>query len=180
MEVRGGIFQPTGSVMKEFYSGCCNIVSAVSGGWLHDSKLGVDLGFGFFTRGGAAKGSITGRTSQERFNLLLLPMQLDVTYRIDYGIDQPVAPYVKTGVDLIYFRESGAGSAVKGVKSGLHGAGGIMVLLDKLSDQSAERQFGINDIFFITEARYQWVDNFGGSGLNLSGYGFSAGIHMQM
>lgn len=180
IEMRGGIFQPTGGAMKQFYSGCCNVTGSITGGWLYDSKFGIDVGLGVFTKGGAARGQTTGRASQETFSLLLIPMQLEGTFRIDYGDEQPVAPYFKGGVDFIYFRESGQGTVVKGLKTGVHGGGGVMVLLNNLSDDRVDRQFGINDIFLILDGRYQWVNNFGGGGLDLSGYAFTAGIHMQL
>lgn len=165
--------------MKSFFGTCCSPTIALSGGPLIDSKLGIEVGLGMVSRQGRARGEITGRESQDGFSLLLLPVTVEVAYRIDYHADQPLAPYVKAGLDGVYFRESSAGQGRKGFKMGLHGGGGLMILLNDLAEGRLDAQYGFNDIFFVIDGRYRWANSFGKAGFNLSGWEATGGVHLQ-
>jgi hypothetical protein len=178
-EVRGGHFGATGTSMKKFFGGCCHGLGMMTVGVLIDSKLGFDVGMGIFRGTGEALGNISGLPSQETFSLLLVPMTLEATYRIDYHKGQPMAPFFKGGLDFIVFREGSAGTTTKGFKSGAHGGGGLMILLNDLADGQLDTAYGLNDLFFVVDGRYQWVNNFGGGGLDLSGWALTGGVHLQ-
>ena len=83
------------------------------------------------------------------------------------------------GFDVVYFRESVGGQVTKGYKKGLHGAAGLMVSLNKLASGGLGEDYRINDMFFIFEARYRWVNDFGGGGVDLSGWSPTGGVHIQ-
>lgn len=177
-EIRGGVYQPTGSVMKQFFSGVSPVV-AMSGGLLINSRYGIDLGIGFFKKSTTAIGVGSGTASQDSVSLLLLPMELEATYRFDYSDTQLVVPFVKAGGDAIYFRENDTGSIIQGVKYGLHSGGGLKLRLNRWMDRSLEVDEWTNDVFFVVDGRYRWVNDFGGNGLDLSGWSSTAGFHVQ-
>lgn len=179
LEWRGGIFQPTGTAMKQFFPDCCSFQTTLTGGVLIDSKYGIDLGVGFHRRTGFMRGILTSTQSQEQFSFLLLPVRLEGTYRADYLQDQTLVPYAKGGLDVLYFRENDAGRVLQGYKTGLHGGGGVMILLNALLEGGLDLEYGLNDVFFVVDGRYQWADNFGSTGLDLSGWLVSGGIHLQ-
>lgn len=179
MEVRGGVFQPTGGTMESFFGGCCNVTGGIAGGPIFASRYGVDLNLGFLYGSGAMRGIASGSEAQDQFSLFLVPIALDGTFRVHYRETQPVVPFVKAGVDMIYFREHDAETTIQGLKWGLHGGGGLMVSLNPLLGEMAPGEYGWNDVFFVVDGRYQWVNNFGGGGLDLSGWATTAGVHVQ-
>ena len=87
-------------------------------------------------------------------------------------------PYIKGGSDYVVFRESNQGVITKGLKTGLHTAGGIQILLSTLDDLSElmEKDLGVNRVYLTLEGRYAWINNFGSSGINLSNWTFSGGL----
>ena len=89
-------------------------------------------------------------------------------------------PYVGFGVDYVYFRESvTGGSSTSGVKFGVHGMGGVAILLDKIEgigDSLADA--GIDDFYFTLEGRFSKIDSFKSTGLDLSGVSFYFGFLM--
>lgn len=178
-EMRGGLYNPTTGAMKNFFSGCCNVTAGLTGGWLLQSRFGVDAGASYMLRSGSAKGQTTGTTSQEPFSLLLIPATLEATFRADYHAGQRMVPYAKSGFDLVYFRENNDGRVIKGTKHGVHGGMGLMVLVNDLMEGGLGGEYGLNDVFFVLDGRYQWINNFGGGGLDLSGWTVSTGVHMQ-
>lgn len=170
---------PTDSAMKTFFSPCCNLTAIVEQGFIYDSKYAAEIGVGYFNENGTAIGATSGASSQDRFNLFLLPMSTGFAFRADFKEDQIVVPYVKAGFDYVYFRQNLKGQTVNGLKTGLHVAGGVQFLLDMIDSgtkQTMENDFGINDLYFIAEARYSWINSFGGRGLDLSSLIFTGGL----
>lgn len=179
LEMRGGIYQPTGTAMKNFFSGCCNPTANLSGGYQISPQFGVEVGAGYFLQSGGARGNLSGATAQERFTLWLVPMQLEGVYRAVYRDAQLFVPFVKAGGDVIYFHEFDDTVTIKGVKGGLHAGGGLMLLLNNFLEGGLGDEYGINDIYVVIDGRYQWVNNFGGGGLDLSGWSATGGFQLQ-
>lgn len=177
-EVKAGFWMPTASKTKKFFDSCCNIVSMMEGGFLYKNKYGVELGAGIMNKSGNAKGITTGDASQDSFNLFTVPMETSLVWRADYFQNQIVVPYIKGGVDYVFYREHTQGRpTVKGLKTGLHAVGGLQFLLTVIdSDASMELDYGVKGPYLITEARYNWINGFGGKGLDLSGMIYSAGL----
>jgi hypothetical protein len=178
LEFKGGAWMPIDATTKTFLGSCCEPTGSVEFGFLYKSKLGVEVGVGYIGAGGASVGSSSGTVSQERFNFTMIPIQNSVTFRIDFEEDQFLVPYVKFGPDYVIFRENLQGKVTKGVKLGLHTAGGLQISLDRIDELSSfmERDLGVNDVYFTMEGRYAWVDGFGGTGVDLSSLTFSGGI----
>ncbi len=179
-EFKVGFWMPQDKVTKKFFNKCCNLVYMVNGGFLYDGKYGIEGGVGFMYENGWALGSATGERSGDRFNFIMVPMETTGVWRMDYAENQIVVPYIKGGIDYVYYRESVKGSVTQGLKTGLHAAGGMQFSLDFFdSDASLENDYGINDIYFVIEARYNWINSFGKKGLDLSSTIYSAGFLME-
>jgi hypothetical protein len=178
-ELRGGFWMPMGSVMKQFFDPCCHLGGSISQGFLYDSKYGFEVGIGFLSENGTAVGAVSGTASADRFNLFLLPVETTLAFRADFLEDQVLVPFVKIGADYVYFRENLKGEITDGMKYGLHFAGGLQILLDgidKDTKATMEQDWGINDVYFTLEGRYNWLNDFGGKGLDLSSLVFSFGL----
>ncbi len=175
-EIKTGNFIPTNGTTKDALSKCCNLRTEIEFGFLYDSKYGVELGTGFLIVNRTAIGSVTNVGSQDRFNFMLIPMQLNLTYRADYKENQLLVPFVKVGPDVVFFRENIQGSVTKGLKYGLHGTAGLQILLEFWGEGEAMERMGVNDVYFIVEGEYAWINSFGASGLDLSGFTVSGGL----
>lgn len=178
-EIKGGFWMPQSSVLKRFFEPCCHMTASVEQGFLYDSKYGAEAGIGFVSEDADAVGALSGAKSGDRFNLFLLPVTTSLVFRADFFENQPLVPYVKGGTDYVYFRQDLKGAKVSGMKYGMHGVLGVQILLDKIDSNTQdvmEREFGINDIYFTLEGKYSWINNFGGSGLNLSNLTCSFGL----
>lgn len=177
-EVKTGFWLPQSPTVKQLFGLCCNLITKVQGGVLFQRRFGLEGGVGVFYKPGQALGTATGDTSQDRFWLLLIPMETNAVLRIEHETWRYVAPIFKVGADYVYFRESTAGNIIQGIKYGVHGVGGMQILLTHISDglEAMDADFGINDLFLTLEAQYQWINNFGKQGLNLSGQLYSIGL----
>ncbi len=178
LEFKGGIWLPTDGITKDFLGSCCDPTGNVEFGFLYKSKFGFEVGVGYVGADGRAIGVSAGQKSEDSFNLTLIPIQNSFAFRADFKEDQFLVPYAKAGLDYIFFRENTNGNVTTGVKMGLHAAGGLQILLDKIEDLSTsmESGLGVNDVYFTVEGRYAWVNNFGGSGIDLSSLMFQGGF----
>ena len=163
-EARGGIVGPTGKVLKSFVGGCCSWNANLSAGYLLGEKYSIAVGVGASRWTGSLIGATSGTQSGERFSLLLLPMQLESTFRFQFSGRQLLIPYGRGGFDLAYFRDGG---------------GGLLIALNRFGHKGMDWEYGVNDMFFVLDGRYQWLSGFGGSGLNLSGWALTGGIRLH-
>jgi hypothetical protein len=83
---------------------------------------------------------------------------------------------MKAGFDGVIFRDATGGNTTKGIKWGMHGVGGVQWNIGAAADDKSLEQVGILGMFFTTEVTYQWINNFGGKGLDLTGPIFSIGF----
>lgn len=179
-ELKAEFWLPRAANTKLFIDQCCNVGGRVQGGLLYKSKFNVIGGVGAMYITGDSRGTISGAQSQDKFSLLLIPMETSFVFRADFKENQFVVPYVNAGADYVFFRESSSGHSVKGLKTGLHAAGGVQFLMEMLdSSGNLERDYGINDIYLTLEGRYNWINSFGGHGLDLSGLLFSLGFLLE-
>ena len=176
-EFKGGVWLPANNAVENF-TGCCEPTGTVEFGPLLRSKWGFELGVGFMDTEARAVGAGSGQVSGDRFNFLILPFHNSLVFRADFKENQLLVPYLKAGTDYLFFRENVQGSVTKGVKYGLHGAGGLQVLLEAIDEisQSMEGEVGVNDIYLTLEGRYAWIDSFGQSGLDLSNWTVAGGF----
>lgn len=178
VELKTGFWLPQSTVLDFFFTKCCNLITKVEGGLLIHRRYGIEGSVGFLYKSADAVGINSGTQSQDRFSFILVPMTTDFVWRADYFDWRYLIPYARTGVDYVYFREGDKGSTVQGVKFGLHGGGGLQVNVGEMTDvnRDLDADFGINEMFVTLEAKYQWINNFGGTGLNLSGGVYSIGM----
>ncbi|MFH1830963.1 MAG: hypothetical protein ABH871_09345 [Pseudomonadota bacterium] len=176
-EAKTGFWMPTSDALGQFFGKCCNMWTRLEGSILFQQRYGIELGVGFLYNSGHAIGQISGQTSQDKYSFLLIPLELSFVWRADYFTWRYLIPYIKAGFDGVIFRESTAGDTVKGMKFGTHGAGGLQIDLGVIGDVGESMEtIGIDDFFLTLDAQYQWINNFGASGLNLSGPVYSIGF----
>ena len=178
LEAKTGFWMPSSSALKPFYGKCCNMWTRLQVGHLWRQKYGVEGGIGFHYKSGKAIGTTSGSTSQESYSFLLIPIEVSGVWRADYWENfRYLIPYLKAGFDGVIFRERASGNTVKGIKWGVHGTGGLQFNIGMIGDAKRSlAQIGISDFFLTLETEYQWINNFGGKGLNLSGPIFSIGF----
>ncbi len=178
IEAKTGFWMPSSSALDPFYGKCCNMWTRFQVGHLWQEKYGVEMGIGFHYKSGKAVGTTSGTTSQDSYSFLLIPIEISGVWRADYWPNfRYIIPYLKFGPTGIIFRENASGRSVKGIKWGLQGAGGVQLNIGMIGDARKSLQtIGIRDFFFTLEGQYQYVNNFGGKGLNLSGPIFSFGF----
>lgn len=178
VEVKTGFWMPKNSVLDRFFTPCCNMITRVQGGLLIHRRYGFEMGAGVLYKTARALGADTGDVSQDRFSLLLIPLDLSFAWRMDYTDWRYFLPYVKTGTDYVIFRQGLQGASTTGGKFGMHGVFGFQFNIGEIADANhiLDEDFGINDLFLTLEAEYRWIDNFGGTGLDLSGQLYSIGL----
>ena len=124
------------------------------------------------------KGGVGIPVNRTTRDFTMIPIQNSFAFRADFKEDQLLVPYVKAGPDYVIYRENKQGEVTTGVKIGLHGALGLQILLDRIEDLSSfmEDSMKVNDVYFVIEGRYGWINNFGGRGLSLSNLTASGGL----
>ncbi|MDO8643629.1 MAG: hypothetical protein Q7S00_01500, partial [bacterium] len=177
LEFKGGIWVPQGSTVKSFIGKCCHPTGGIEFGYLWHSMLGVEAGVGLSIVDGFAQ-SAAGAVSQDKFTLLLLPMKNSLTFRGDFFEDQILVPYVKGGMDYVYYKESLQGTGNWGIKTGFHGTAGLQFLMEWIDPLThyLETEVGVNDVYFTLEGQYAKIDSFGKAGLDLSGWTLTGGL----
>jgi hypothetical protein len=124
---------------------------------------------GYFTNTAKAKDN-AGGDSGDKTRLLLVPMALQLVYRMDEAALRwsiPLVPYVKVGLSYSMWRitdangdlaRSDSGEAGKGGTPGWQAAAGIALLLDFIDPASAralDSETGVNHTYVFAEvARY--------------------------
>lgn len=113
-------------------------------------KPAIGVGTGFYT--------ITNiDTDEGRTHLDVLPIELFVSYRLDFLPHQIIVPFAKVGVSNYLTKQVGVADPVRaGVRSyrGLDYSLGIELCLsaiDRYSARALDRGFGINDVYFVFE-----------------------------
>ncbi|HPQ81573.1 MAG TPA: hypothetical protein PLZ86_07620, partial [bacterium] len=177
-EIGFGFWMPASDVLDEFFTKCCNIIPKIQGGVLFNKRYGIEVGVGFLYKTAAAVGQQSGQVSQDRFNFLLIPIETNFAWRADYFSWRYLVPYMKAGVDYVFFREGDRGKTIMGMKYGLHGEGGVQINVAEIGGvrEMLDSDYGINDFFITLGARYQWINNFGKGGLDLSGPVYSMSL----
>ncbi len=177
-EIKSGFWMPKSTSVNHFFKNCCNLITRVQGGFLYKGRYGVECGVGFLFKNGTAVGQVDGAKSRDRFSFFLLPLELNLAWRLDYWTWDYIVPYIKLGFDGVYFRENLEQDITSGWKMGFHSVVGWQINLKVFGDSITqfEDDIGLDDVFLTMEAQYQYIDNFGGSGLDLSGPVYSAGL----
>jgi len=175
-----GRFEPQSEQAKLVYDNDRPLQIQFEMGWIHRRYLDVSVGVGYMEMEGTAILPVTQERSIDEVTFRMVPCFMSmrwVPFRTPGGI---LLPYVGGGVDAWWYREEKPlGKDRDGWHSGYHGLCGIRILLDHFDprhSEALERDYGIVDTYFTLEATYNRVDNFGGSGLDLGGTLFQAGV----
>lgn len=152
--------------------------------WFSQLQLQLDVGVSkdSFYACAASDAETTGsetsdeeeESSGEVVDLTLFDFSLGLAYRLDYFDEQPLVPYVTAGLsgdvvnltDTTYVDDALPETAL-GHRLGVYAGGGLEVLLDTFGPARAadlELSSGINDSYFVLDARYVWKDRYLESG----------------
>jgi hypothetical protein len=126
-------------------------------------KLGLQAGGGFSTTSGSGRfltPDLNGSTeAQEKYNFIILPMNLGVIYRLEYFARQWVAPYISGGgsyIAVAEIRDDGKNNFTG--TPAAYGAGGLMfniTALDKAMAYNLDAEYGVGNLWLVGEYRYQ-------------------------
>lgn len=155
---------------EDFYGKDHELFSGIEWDWEVLQKYGI-LSVG----GGAAFVQADGHSlyseggsfaeSPEKLTFRIIPLTVNVTYRLSILKDQIVVPYVRAGFGTYLFRESKSGdTTISGYRNGYHFGGGLALLLDFINPDNAvslDLDFGINNTYLVFEYRSAFVDDFG-------------------
>jgi hypothetical protein len=138
----------------------------------------LDFGVGYYRQ----KGNLIaddGQPSSEETRFSMIPLTLDLTFRLHLLDEQPVVPFIRAGLDYTFFEEKTLGTqtdtetgeteevdgtatqGARGSKAGWHWAFGGQILLDTFARRRAsklEAGTGINDTWLTVEWRFVSID----------------------
>lgn len=145
------------------------------------------LGLGFHAGYTSKKGEVQSDTTSEdevpgETTFRMIPFRGSLFYRYDYSALHhriPLAPIARVGVDYVLWRVLDSdgevsdvdGQSARGGKMGWHASLGMQFMLDYLDPGSAasfDLNWGINNSYLFAEYMITRIDDFGGSGFDLS------------
>ena len=177
-----GLAFPGDDTVQEVYGSKGIPYYNIEAGWKIVHELELHWEWSYFWEQGRGV-ALTGEKTNEQYKLHVSPMELGLTYRFNFVYDQPIVPFLGAGGDFTYYFEERLESSLKnrGLLYGYMGKGGIMILLDnaeKRASGALERQWGINNTYFIYSYKYVVADRdfSDGDDLDLSHQAHSFGI----
>ena len=202
LEFKLGFYQPEvgkapGMTQDPYVQTFGNSAMLVGGGEVDHSFW---RGYGWFGIGFSilygekyAKATLSdGSPSAEATGLMVLPIQVMAVYRYDVLASRyhiPFVPYVEAGLvcEPWWTRKGGSvevvnGNSGSGVKWGLGSIFGLALQLDFLDPKyarEAREDSGIYHFYLFGEFDVNWVNNFGGNGLNLSAKFWTFGLAFE-
>ncbi len=142
-------------------------------------ELGAGMGFSWWTQDGTSK-SIDGSATDDKNQLMVVPVTLDLVYRFDVLAKKwnfPLIPYARGGVvyafwwsfdgtDNVSVYKDAAGKSHRGEGgvAGLHWTAGLRLLLDVFEPQAAKSfdiELGVNHSYLFAEFQRMSINNFG-------------------
>lgn len=148
-------------------------------------KLGLGFHAGYTSKKGevqAGSGTTTEDAVPGETTFRMIPLRGSLFYRYDYSAIHhriPLAPIARVGVDYVLWRVLDSdgevsevnGESARGGKMGWHASLGLQFMLDYLDPGSAasfDLNWGINNSYLFAEYMITRIDDFGGSGFDLS------------
>lgn len=128
-------------------------------------KLGVQAGFGFLMSTGKGRfisGSMAGQEAEESYTFAAIPLNLGLTYRMEWMRGQWLAPYVSAGgtyVGVVEFRDDSKAPSAVGTP-GAYGAGGFLFNISAMNRSTAftmANEYGITNLWITLEYRYLYT-----------------------
>lgn len=149
--------------------------------WQGFGKLGAAYHVGYSSATGNALAA-DGTSSSDETSFSVLPNRGSLLYRFDVlqeNVNIPIVLVGKAGLDYVLWWSENtngdtskvAGESASGGKWGYHAALSCQLLLDVIDSSSAatfDMNWGVNNSYFFGEYMMTKIDNFGGSGLDLS------------
>ncbi|MFC1524069.1 MXAN_2562 family outer membrane beta-barrel protein [Thermodesulfobacteriota bacterium] len=151
---------------------------------------GIEIGRKFFRQFGVVLGvssthseaqakTKTGRTSNDKVDTRLVPIDLSCVYRLDLVDDQIVVPYIAAGITHTFYQIQLNDDERSGDQTGYHVKGGIQLLLDRFDPSAAvdvEENWGLKNTYLFLEYYYSQVDDFGSESNDLGSKGIALGV----
>ncbi|MBM4342077.1 MAG: hypothetical protein FJ100_01675 [Deltaproteobacteria bacterium] len=168
--------------------------------WDRFGSLSVGLGYGWFTKEGKGLEKSTGKASTDATTLKIVPLSLDLTYRLDplaHKAGIPFVPYAKIGAMYAfwwmlngsgdyatYTTTAGTKLEALGGTGGWHAVAGLRFLMDVL-EPSAARSFdiemGVNHSYLYIEYDRRVLNDFGNAkSIDLSDGVFTFGLAFDL
>ena len=135
--------------------------------------IGIGTSVGYWCKEGKAIAP-TGSDASDTTELVIYPMQLEASYRLDRWVEYfPLVPMVRGGLSYYYWRifdgaddlaSFSTGEEAQGGTLGWHVALGVHILLDAFDQEAAisfERDAGLINTYFTIEYQISRVDDFG-------------------
>lgn len=150
--------------------------------WDRFGSLSLGLGGGLFSKAGNGIVKATGEASSDSTKLKIVPISLDLTYRLEplaFKLGVPFVPYAKLGpMYAVWWMLNGTGNIAKwkasdgttkealGGTGGWHGVIGVRFLLDVLEPGAARSfdiEMGVNHSYLFCEYDKRVLNDFGSS-----------------
>lgn len=194
--IDSGTFAPNATPYKALFGDQQSLMFEIGGDWIFwqgHGALSVGATAGFAQQVGRGIESGSGSTSSDSTVFNVIPTTLFVSYRWDYAASRwgiPLVPYVRGGLSYWVWwvlEQSGAvaeynDDTALGGKLGVHVRPGIALQLDFIEPSAARNldEFaGINHTYLFFEGNFQFVNGFGGGGLDLSAQTFAGGLLIE-
>ena len=175
---------------EDIYKSSSNMAFFLNYEWKFLKKIGYlsllpEIGFSWASGNGLfAPGSDAaekGYEPKERYSLFVMPIGVGLVYRLQYWKNQMFTPFAIGGgsyFGLLEVRDDGNSFGISATPA-IYFGGGVQFLLDSLSRKAIntlDREFGINHIYIIAEAR-QYIGL--SQNLNFSGFVISGGVRVD-
>lgn len=153
--------------------------------WQGFGSLAVGFGVGHY-RAQAKDFSLDGASrSADDTALRVVPLSLDVVYRLDPWPRLPLVPYVRAGLDqALWWMEDASGTDLAGGTPGWHAAAGLSLGLDALDSEAAinlDRDAGVNRTLVFVEVNHSSIEGFGSARkLRLSDTMLVVGLSLEL
>ncbi|MFH1653696.1 MAG: hypothetical protein ABIE74_06535 [Pseudomonadota bacterium] len=173
-EIKSGLWMPVSNESREYFGQYTNVITRLDFTYLYKRKYGIQAGSGIFWKSGIARGEIDHTRSRDHYDFFAFPFEINALWRLDYLGVRYFIPFIKGGFGGVIYHERTTSGSITGHKMGLQGGGGTL-----LSLVGSDSDFDVEDVFFVIEVQYNWIDDFGRKGLNLSGPLYSVGFMVE-
>jgi hypothetical protein len=149
-------------------------------GWQHRPYLEVGISAGYMKLDGKALLSVTQKKSVDPLTFRMIPCSMTFRWIPFRNPGHILTPYLGGGINAWWYQEDKIkGKDTNGWNYGGHGLCGVRLLLDQFDPKNAkflEKDFGVIDTYLTLEVIYNWINNFGGSRLDLAGAFYQVGV----
>jgi hypothetical protein len=122
-------------------------------------RLGLQAGFNLLMASGNGRFISDGTEAKEKYTFLAVPLNVGLSYRLEWFNRQWVAPYVAGGgtyIPVIEFRDDGKEPSKNG-SPGVYGGGGLMFNISAINRETAftlQSEYGIQNLWVTLDAKY--------------------------